>query len=112
MLSRVLSVALAAAWTVAAVPAHAYDPADPSGPPPDDPAAWTQQGATTRVARDLKRCDMMFGYDASGLTADDPSAHATEPGLECSCDMRACAGTRSAPRTESRSGDAAVDSPG
>jgi hypothetical protein len=110
MLSRVLSVALAAAWVAAAVPAHAYDPADPSGPPPDDPAAWAQQPATTHVARDLKRCDMMFGYAASRLTADDP-AYATERGPECSCDMRACAGTPAAPRTES--GSAAVaESPG
>jgi hypothetical protein len=43
MTIRILSFTLAAAWIAAARPAHAYDPSDPKGPSPDDPA-WGHIG--------------------------------------------------------------------
>lgn len=90
MISRVLSFTLVAAWVTAAVPARAYDPSDPAGPPPDDPAAYTTSPQrTARVGKDLKRCDMMFADASSGIVEDDPSTHRIDRGNACSC--HACA---------------------
>ena len=90
MVSRILSFTLAAAWAATATPSLAWDNSDPSGPPPDDPAAYTTSGrAPARVSRELKHCDMMFADIPSSVESDDPSAYRIERGVTCSCHARA-----------------------
>ncbi len=115
MAHRILHWTLVAAWVAAAAAARAYDPSDPSGPPPDDPAAWSNQPAPRRVAQDLERCDMMYARDPA-LDADDPSAYRGNPDRQCVCEaMTTCAQEKSPPRRDGkawRDDPAAADSPG
>lgn len=133
MITRIVSFPVVAILFVAATPAGAYDPSDPTAPPPDDPAAYMTLPASPRASRsyarieaaalpaddaaafsslprpshlaqDLKPCTMMFAYDASGVGADDPGAYAAARDRECSCKMKeACAHSKQ-PHTAERAG--------
>jgi hypothetical protein len=96
MLARILPFAVAAAWLSAAIPAHAYDPSDPAGPPADDPAAYSSLPAPRRIAQDLKACAMMVAHDASAVSADDPSAAQAAKAADCSCALKTCSQHHSA----------------
>lgn len=113
MLARILPFTAAAAWIAAAIPAHAYDPSDPAGPPPDDPAAWSSLPAAPRTAPSVKTCAMMLGHDASAVSADDPGARDAQRHASCSCEMSACARPQPGGRSHATPrGEAAMESVG
>lgn len=83
MVRRILSSALAVACVAAASPALAYYPTDPTGPSPDDPAAWTADRAPARpLARekgdDDCRCAMDMHGNAHSSSEEQAKPHDAE----------------------------------
>lgn len=102
VLRRTLSFVLATAWLALAAQARAWDPMDPSGPSPDDPAAWRQERGPTRLAQVLARCATTSEADPSNADGDDPSARrgGGARGLDCSGLANACAQLQRSDRSE------------
>jgi hypothetical protein len=68
MVGRILSSALAVAWVATASPAFANYTTDPTGPSPDDPAAWTANRAPARaLVREKGDDDCRCATDVRGI---------------------------------------------
>jgi hypothetical protein len=82
MVGRILSSALAAAWVATASPALAYYPSDPTGPSPDDPAAWTERAPARALAREKGDDDCRCAMDVRGNAASSSEEEAKRHDME------------------------------